>query len=90
MEWILIIAAIAVIFFISSFLIKKWITPKINPKIRLLLSFVCFAVLISIFLIHDIGSKNFTVLQQTVLIAFSIGYFIWFYYRYKKIKSKTG
>ncbi len=88
MEWILILAAIIIIFFVSQFL-KKLLAPKIKPEVRLLFSLGCFLILISIFLIKDIGNKNFTLFQQIILVAFSIGYLTSFYFRYKKIKQST-
>jgi uncharacterized membrane protein YoaK (UPF0700 family) len=88
MEWILILVAITLIFFVSQFL-QKWLAPKIKPEVRLLFSLCWFLILMTMLLIHDVGRNNFTLFQQIVLIAFSIGYLTSFYFRYKKIKHST-
>lgn len=85
-EWLLITAAIVIIFW-GSYFFKKYIINKINPSIRLLISFIWFAVVIILFSINP-GRKNFTLFQQILFFTLTVGYLIYLYFRSKKLTTK--
>lgn len=89
MEWIIILTTIVLIFLISQYL-KKLIGPKLKPTTKLFLSFAWFICFITLIITTDLRKNNFTQPELFVMIAFSIGYLIYFYFKYKKFKGSTN
>lgn len=84
-QW-LVIATVIIIMLLISDPLKKYVSSKIKPFTRLIMSFAWF-IGVAIFFSLNTVRNNFTLAQQIVLYASTFCGLIYFYFKYKKLKK---